>query len=216
VIIDGGNSYFADTERRVKELQEAGLHFIGMGVSGGETGALWGPSMMPGGSAVAWERVAPMFRAIAAKAEDGEPCVAWMGNGGAGHYIKMVHNGIEYGDMQLIAEIYDLRTTAACPTLRWPKSLLMEYARTALVLIESAKIDEWTDTGQPLVDVTSTRRLRKVRANGPVRRPWMSAPLFPPSTLQWKAACCQPLSPSVSSLPRFWGVQASLPETKKR
>jgi 6-phosphogluconate dehydrogenase len=96
VIIDGGNSYFADTERRVKELQEAGLHFIGMGVSGGETGALWGPSMMPGGSAVAWERVAPMFRAIAAKAEDGEPCVGWMGNGGAGHYIKIAQ--ASYGD----------------------------------------------------------------------------------------------------------------------
>ena len=108
IIIDGGNSYFADTERRVKALQQLGVHFVGMGVSGGETGALWGPSLMPGGSKVAWERVAPMFRAIAAKAEDGEPCVAWMGSGGAGHYVKMVHNGIEYGDMQLIAEVYDL------------------------------------------------------------------------------------------------------------
>jgi len=108
LIIDGGNSYFADTERRVKELETDGLYFIGMGVSGGESGALWGPSLMPGGSPAAWPRVQAMFNAIAAKAEDGEPCVAWMGSGGAGHYVKMVHNGIEYGDMQLIAEIYDL------------------------------------------------------------------------------------------------------------
>ncbi len=108
LIIDGGNSYFADTERRVKELQQDGINFIGMGVSGGESGALWGPSMMPGGSPEAWPRVKAMFEAISAKAEDGEACVAWMGSGGAGHYVKMVHNGIEYGDMQLIAEIYDL------------------------------------------------------------------------------------------------------------
>ncbi len=108
IIIDGGNSYFADTERRVKSLNQEGIEFIGMGVSGGESGALWGPSMMPGGSKAAWPRVQKMFEAIAAKAEDGEACVAWMGIGGAGHYVKMVHNGIEYGDMQLIAEIYDL------------------------------------------------------------------------------------------------------------
>src|SRR5512135_1319631 len=108
LIIDGGNSYFVDTERRAKELAEAGFLFIGTGVSGGETGALWGPSLMPGGSKEAWPRVQDMFSAIAAKAEDGEPCVAWMGAGGAGHYVKMVHNGIEYGDMQLIAEVYDL------------------------------------------------------------------------------------------------------------
>lgn len=108
LIIDGGNSYFADTERRVKELAADGLHFIGMGVSGGESGALWGPSMMPGGSQEAWPRVKAMFEAISAKAEDGEPSVSWMGSGGAGHYVKMVHNGIEYGDMQLIAEVYDL------------------------------------------------------------------------------------------------------------
>ena len=108
LIIDGGNSYFADTERRVKELAQEGLYFIGTGVSGGESGALWGPSMMPGGSREAWPRVQAMFQAIAAKVEDGEACVAWMGGGGAGHYVKMVHNGIEYGDMQLIAEIYDL------------------------------------------------------------------------------------------------------------
>jgi len=108
LIIDGGNSYFQDTERRVKEIEKAGFEFIGTGVSGGETGALWGPSMMPGGTKSAWPKVKAMFEAISAKTEDGEACVAWMGSGGAGHYVKMVHNGIEYGDMQLIAEIYDL------------------------------------------------------------------------------------------------------------
>ncbi len=108
LIIDGGNSHFTDTERRVKELKQQGIHFIGMGISGGEMGALWGPSLMPGGSQEAWSRVRATFEAVAAKTEDGEPCVTWMGSGGAGHYVKMVHNGIEYGEMQLIAEIYDL------------------------------------------------------------------------------------------------------------
>ncbi len=108
LIIDGGNSFFTDTERRVKALEAQGFEYVGMGVSGGESGALWGPSMMPGGSIANWPRVKAMFEAVSAKAEDGEPCVSWMGAGGAGHYVKMVHNGIEYGDMQLIAEIYDL------------------------------------------------------------------------------------------------------------
>jgi 6-phosphogluconate dehydrogenase len=108
ILIDGGNSFFLDTETRSKELEAQGIYFIGTGVSGGEEGALWGPAIMPGGQKEAWEMVAPIFRAIAAKAEDGEPCVAYMGPRGAGHYVKMVHNGIEYGDMQLIAEIYDV------------------------------------------------------------------------------------------------------------
>jgi len=108
IIIDGGNSFFMDTNRRVEDLADKGIHFIGMGVSGGEQGALWGPSLMPGGTEVAWKSLQPMLEAIAAKTDSGEPCVDWMGRGGAGHYVKMVHNGIEYGDMQLIAEAYDL------------------------------------------------------------------------------------------------------------
>lgn len=108
ILIDGGNSFFLDTERRNKALETEGFNFIGTGVSGGEEGALWGPSLMPGGQRSAWEATAPIFCAIAAKAEDGQPCVEYMGPRGAGHYVKMVHNGIEYGDMQLIAEIYDL------------------------------------------------------------------------------------------------------------
>ncbi len=106
IIIDGGNSYFKDTERRTKYVESKGLLYIGTGVSGGEEGALNGPSMMPGGSKLAWGSVKPIFQAICAKTEDGTPCCDWVGSGGAGHFVKMVHNGIEYGDMQLISEIY--------------------------------------------------------------------------------------------------------------
>jgi 6-phosphogluconate dehydrogenase len=107
LLIDGGNTFFTDTERRSKELEAKGIIYIGTGVSGGEQGALWGPSIMPGGQPEAWELVKPIFEAISAKVQ-GEPCVAYMGPRGAGHYVKMVHNGIEYGDMQLIAEAYDI------------------------------------------------------------------------------------------------------------
>jgi 6-phosphogluconate dehydrogenase len=158
VIIDGGNSHFADTERRVKALEGEGLQFIGMGVSGGESGALWGPSLMPGGSKGAWPRLRPMLEVIAAKAEDGEPCVAWMGAGGAGHYVKMVHNGIEYGDMQLIAEIYDLlHRGAALSNLelaevfeQWNHHELRSYLIEITANILTRKDEE---TGQPLVDL---------------------------------------------------------------
>ncbi|WP_462265622.1 NADP-dependent phosphogluconate dehydrogenase [Mucilaginibacter sp.] len=107
IIVDGGNSYFPDTDRRVKELAEKGMHFFGMGISGGEKGARFGPSMMPGGDQEAYDRLQPIFEAIAAKV-NGDPCVEYMGTGSAGHYVKMVHNGIEYGIMQLISEVYDL------------------------------------------------------------------------------------------------------------
>jgi len=108
IIIDGGNSHFPDSIRRTKYLESKGLLFIGTGVSGGEEGALKGPSIMPGGSAAAWPAVKPIFQAIAAKVEDGTPCCDWVGNDGAGHFVKMVHNGIEYGDMQLICECYQI------------------------------------------------------------------------------------------------------------
>ncbi|HEV3105051.1 MAG TPA: NAD(P)-binding domain-containing protein, partial [Trinickia sp.] len=106
ILIDGGNTHFTDTIRRNRELAESGLHFIGTGVSGGEEGALKGPSIMPGGQREAYDLVAPILTEIAAKAPDGEPCVTYIGPDGAGHFVKMVHNGIEYGDMQLIAESY--------------------------------------------------------------------------------------------------------------
>ena len=108
IIIDGGNSLFTDTERRVKELEGTGIKFFGMGVSGGEEGALWGPSMMPGGDRDAYAHLEPILKKVAAKTPDDGPCVTYVGSKGAGHFVKMVHNGIEYGDMQLIAEAYDL------------------------------------------------------------------------------------------------------------
>ncbi|MDR1728998.1 MAG: decarboxylating NADP(+)-dependent phosphogluconate dehydrogenase [Acidobacteriota bacterium] len=108
ILIDGGNSHFPDTVRRTEYLESKGLLFIGTGVSGGEEGALRGPSIMPGGSPAAWPHVKPIFQAIAAKVADGTPCCDWVGAGGAGHFVKMVHNGIEYGDMQLICEAYQV------------------------------------------------------------------------------------------------------------
>jgi 6-phosphogluconate dehydrogenase len=158
ILIDGGNSWFLDTERRSRELDAAGLQLVGMGVSGGEEGALHGPSLMPGGPSEAWEALAEVLRAIAARAEDGEPCVTYIGPRGAGHYVKMVHNGIEYGDMQLIAEVYDLLRRGAgipAPELAaifadWNKGELRSY------LIEiTARILGFQDpeTGSPLVDM---------------------------------------------------------------
>jgi 6-phosphogluconate dehydrogenase len=108
IVIDGGNSHFPDSIRRTRELEEKDLLFIGTGVSGGEEGALHGPSIMPGGSPEAWPHVKPIFQAIAAKTDEGEACCDWVGRGGAGHFVKMVHNGIEYGDMQMICEVYEM------------------------------------------------------------------------------------------------------------
>ena len=107
IVIDGGNSFYENTRRREKDMKAAGFNFIGSGVSGGESGALWGPSLMPGGDPAAYEQIRPIWEAIAAKVDDG-PCVTYVGPDGAGHFVKMVHNGIEYGDMQLIAEAYDI------------------------------------------------------------------------------------------------------------
>lgn len=157
-LIDGGNSFFADTDRRTEALGEAGFHYLGAGISGGEEGALWGPSIMPGGDPAAWAAVKSIFMAAAAKAEDGEPCVAYLGPRGAGHYVKMVHNGIEYGDMQLIAEIYDLLhrglglTSAELGDLfsEWNSGELASY----LIEITAAILKtEDPETGGPIVDV---------------------------------------------------------------
>jgi 6-phosphogluconate dehydrogenase len=108
IIIDGGNSNHIDTSRRYNYLAGKSIFYVGTGVSGGEEGALKGPSIMPGGAAEAWSEIKPLFQSIAAKSEDGAPCCEWTGSGGAGHFVKMVHNGIEYGDMQLIAEAYSV------------------------------------------------------------------------------------------------------------
>jgi 6-phosphogluconate dehydrogenase len=158
ILIDGGNSYFLDTERRNKELATGGFNFVGMGVSGGEEGALWGPSLMPGGQAEAWTALAPVLKAIAAKAEDGEPCVEHMGPRGAGHYVKMVHNGIEYGDMQLIAEVYDVLTRGLGISAAELSKIFAEWnqgeLKSYLIQITAeilAKVDP--ETGKPMVEV---------------------------------------------------------------
>lgn len=157
ILIDGGNTYFEDTIRRNKELSDAGIRFIGTGVSGGEEGALKGPSIMPGGQKEAYELVAPIFEAISAKVE-GEPCVTYIGPDGAGHYVKMVHNGIEYGDMQLIAEAYailkDLLGLSAEELHQvfssWNQGELNSYLIEITADIFK-KIDD--ETGKPLVEV---------------------------------------------------------------
>src|SRR5437867_7534204 len=157
VIIDGGNSLFTDTQRREKELAEEDIHFVGMGVSGGEEGALKGPSLMPGGSRESWEIIAPIFRKIAAQV-DGEPCCRYMGPDGAGHYVKMVHNGIEYGDIQLICEAYAILKNVLQMDASQLAEIFAEWNEGELdsYLIEITsqifrKIDP--DTGKPLVDM---------------------------------------------------------------
>ncbi len=132
IIIDGGNSRFNDSNRRTKELAEKGILFIGTGVSGGEEGARTGPSIMPGGNTDAWEAVKPVFQAIAAKTETDEVCCDWVGNAGAGHYVKMVHNGIEYGDMQLIAEAYQLLKNGAGLTSQEMHEVFAEWNKGPL------------------------------------------------------------------------------------
>ncbi|WP_064090914.1 NADP-dependent phosphogluconate dehydrogenase [Rossellomorea aquimaris] len=157
ILIDGGNTFFEDTRRRNHELSELGIHFIGTGVSGGEEGALTGPSIMPGGQKEAYELVSPILKDIAAKV-DGEPCTTYIGPDGAGHYVKMVHNGIEYGDMQLIAESYFLMKNVlgfSAEELHevfaeWNKGELDSYLIEITADIFTKKDDE---TGKPMVDV---------------------------------------------------------------
>ncbi len=158
IIIDGGNSYFPDTIRRTKYLAEKGLRFIGTGVSGGEEGALLGPAIMPGGDRSAWRFVKNIFQDVAAKVEDGSPCCSWIGTDGAGHFVKMVHNGIEYGDMQLTCEAYDLMARGLGMSARemqkvfakWNKGNLDSY----LIEITADILSQYDEeTGNPMVDV---------------------------------------------------------------
>lgn len=156
IIIDGGNSHYPDSVRRTRELAAKGLHFLGTGVSGGEEGARFGPSIMPGGSPEAWPPVRPIFQAIAAKVADGSPCCDWVGREGAGHFVKMVHNGIEYGDMQLIGEIYDLLQHGLGLSAGRMSAIFAEWNQGPLnsYLIEiTADILAYNDSdGSPLVD----------------------------------------------------------------
>ncbi|MEG0678927.1 MAG: NADP-dependent phosphogluconate dehydrogenase, partial [Carnobacterium sp.] len=162
ILIDGGNTFFKDTIRRSEELAESGVNFIGTGVSGGEEGALLGPAIMPGGQKEAYDLVAPILEKIAAVAEDGQPCVAYIGPNGAGHYVKMVHNGIEYGDMQLIAESYDLLRKVAGLSVEEVAEVFAEWNKGELdsFLIEltaDALTKKDPETGQPMVDIILDR-----------------------------------------------------------
>ncbi|HZC36463.1 MAG TPA: decarboxylating NADP(+)-dependent phosphogluconate dehydrogenase [Chthoniobacterales bacterium] len=165
VIIDGGNSLYLDTQRREKALAEKGIHFMGIGVSGGEEGALKGPSLMPGGSQAAWKIVAPIYQKIAAHV-DGEPCCRYMGPDGAGHYVKMVHNGIEYGDMQLICEAYAILRDLLGLSPKELHEVFAEWNRGDLdsFLIEITAnifLKQDPETGQALVDVILDRAAQK-------------------------------------------------------
>jgi len=158
IIIDGGNSHFPDTIRRTEYVESKGLLFIGTGVSGGEEGALLGPSIMPGGSDAAWEAVKPIFQNISAKVEDGSPCCEWIGSNGAGHFVKTVHNGIEYGDMQMIAETYSLMKNVLNMSAEEMQPIFAKWNEGELdsYLIEITKIilgkkDE--ETGKPVLDI---------------------------------------------------------------
>jgi 6-phosphogluconate dehydrogenase len=159
IVIDGGNSYYKDTLKRITYLQDKGIHFFGMGVSGGELGARLGPSMMPGGDQEAYQYLKPILEAIAAKA-DGEPCVAYMGNNAAGHYVKMVHNGIEYALMQMISEVYDLLhrggglTNQALHSVfkKWNEGQLYSYLIEITAEVFKTQDDETEDPSDFLVD----------------------------------------------------------------
>lgn len=156
ILIDGGNSYYKDTARRVKNMYERGFYFVGAGVSGGEEGALNGPSIMPGGAIEAWARIKPVLQSIAAKANDGTPCCEWVGPGGSGHFVKMIHNGIEYGDMQLISEAYFLlkrlqgmeNTEMGDVFARWNEGKLKSY----LIEITGHILEHKDVTGAYLLD----------------------------------------------------------------
>ena len=157
IIIDGGNSHFEDSTRRTRQLRDSGILFVGAGVSGGEEGARHGPSIMPGGDPTAWPRVREILQAIAAKVADGTPCCDWVGPDGAGHYTKMVHNGIEYGDMQVIAEAYHLMRVGlgmsypemASVFREWDKGLLDSY----LIDITADILDHTGERGEPTLEL---------------------------------------------------------------
>ncbi len=156
IIIDGGNSHFPDTNRRTKTLNEKGILFIGTGVSGGEEGARFGPSIMPGGNLEAWPHVKEIFQGIAAKVEDGTPCCDWVGEDGAGHYVKMVHNGIEYGDMQLICEAYQLLKDGLGLSAEELHDVFAEWNKgeldSFLIEITAQIFTKKDEDGQPMID----------------------------------------------------------------
>ncbi len=165
IIIDGGNSNFSDTIRRTQQVEARGLLFVGAGISGGEEGARYGPSIMPGGSPAAWAAVQPILQAVAAKAPDGSPCCDWVGEGGAGHFVKMVHNGIEYGDMQLICEAYHLMSAVlgldegeiSEVFQRWNRGLLESFLIEITAKILAYQAEDGAPLLRQILDVASQK-----------------------------------------------------------
>ena len=155
IVIDGGNSFWKDTEARIARCEDAGVRLVGAGISGGEEGARHGPSIMPGGSAGAWPEIREMLQAIAARAPDGSPCCDWIGPGGSGHFVKMVHNGIEYGDMQVIAEAYQLMRASGMSADEMADAFALfnnGKLQSYLIEITSQILRRRDDDGEPLVD----------------------------------------------------------------
>ncbi len=217
VIVDGGNSHFADTARRVGEVEAHGLLYVGAGISGGEEGARHGPSIMPGGSAAAWPLLRPILQAIAARTPDGIPCCDWVGPDGAGHFVKMVHNGIEYGDMQLIAEAYDLmrRGLGLSPErmqavfAAWDRGRLDSY----LIEITADIVNFREGTAGRCWRGSSTPPARRARGAGPPRPrwasgrrpPWPPKPSSPASSPPWGTSGAGRPAPWPGP-PRPWGA----------
>ena len=220
IIIDGGNSLFEDTARRVKYVESKGLLYIGTGVSGGEEGARHGPSIMPGGSPAAWPHVKDIFQGIAAKVDDGTPCCDWVGEGGAGHYVKMVHNGIEYGDMQLICEAYNILKNGLGMSADEMHEVFKEWNTGELesYLIEITRdILAYKDTdGQPLVDHILDTAGQKGTGKWTVQS---SAELGIPITLIAEAVyarCVSALKDErVKAARKLKGPKPALPQSKK-
>jgi 6-phosphogluconate dehydrogenase len=213
IIIDGGNSLYSDTDRRQTYVESRGLLYLGIGVSGGEEGARHGPSIMPGGSRKAWEHVEPMLKSIAAKAPDGKPCCEWIGTGGAGHFVKMVHNGIEYGDMQVIAEAYDLmrRGMGMSPAemskvfARWDEGRLRSYLIEITSEILATELD-----GQPIVDVILDAAGQKGTGKWTVVS---SLDLGQPTTLVAEAVYARIVSSDPNARKRAAAIYADAPGT---
>ncbi len=220
IIIDGGNSLFEDTARRVKYVESKGLLYIGTGVSGGEEGARHGPSIMPGGSPAAWPHVKDIFQSIAAKVDNGVPCCDWVGEGGAGHYVKMVHNGIEYGDMQLIGEAYNILKNGLGMTADEMHLVFKEWNEGELesYLIEITRdILAYKDTdGQPLVEHILDTAGQKGTGKWTVQN---SAELGMPITLIAEAVyarCVSALKDErVKAAKKLKGPRPALPQAKK-
>jgi len=194
IVIDGGNSLFTDTERRAKDLEGTGIKFFGMGVSGGEEGALWGPSMMPGGDKDAYAHLEPILKKVAAKTDDDGPCVTYIGSKGSGHFVKMVHNGIEYGDMQLIAEAYDLLKNVGGFNNSQLKDIFLEWNQSELksFLIEITTLvinfPDPDNASRSLVDMILDKAGQKGTASGRRKLPSTWESPSPRSPLPWMRA----------------------------